>query len=247
VLTVCLHFADASMADLVVFQEGVDHAGSGIPYSGTRDTRLLGGNFLNLNFGSNDLGAVDRGFVDGVNQQSLLSFDNIIGIGIGQILSGSTVNSATLSLQVQNAGQDFTVHRMVANWSETTATYNNFQLNGNTMGGLQADNLEASSASIFVDAPASLPGSVDIDVTSDVQAWVNGTSNFGWGFIGAGDDIFTWWSSDASNAADRPLLTVDFTPIPEASSVLCLGVLVTALFGYVVACKGRKRRATIKR
>jgi hypothetical protein len=244
-LILCLHAADSSTADLVMFQEGVDHAGSGVPYSGTRDTRLVeGASFGNVNWGTNEFGTVRTEGLGGLtNQHSLLSFDDIIGNGIGQIPLGSTVNSATLTLRVQNGGSG-RIHRMVSDWSENTATYNNFQLNGNTMAGLQADNLEASSAFTGISGASGVD--VDIDVTSDVQAWVNGTSNFGWGFLPPpspfGDDIFAWWSSDASIAVDRPLLSVDFTPIPETSSVLCLGLLVTALCGYSIGCKVRRRR-----
>jgi hypothetical protein len=248
VLIVCLHFADASMAVLVMFQEGFDHAGSGVPYSGTRDTTLLGGpgsfGSGNANLGSGFIGAVNHLNSDGAIRHSLLSFDDIVGSGIGQIPSGSTVNSATLTLHVQNGGDDFTLHRMIADWSETTATYNNFQLNGNSMAGLQADDLEARIAAIFVDAPTASGVDLDIDVTSDVQAWVNGTDNFGWGFLPTGDETFNWFTSDASLTAGRPLLSVDFTPIPEASSVLCLGFLVTAVFVYAIGCKGRRRHLT---
>jgi hypothetical protein len=241
-LIVCLHLADSSTAVLVMFQEGVDHAGSGVPYSGTRDTRLVeGASFGNVNWGTNEFGTVRNEGLGGLtNQHSLLSFDDILGNGVGQIPFGSTVGSATLTLRVQNGGGG-RMHRMVSNWSESTATYNNFHLNGNSTAGLQADNLEASSA--FIGVAGSLVAVVD--VTSDVQAWVNGTSNFGWGVLPSpfANDIFTWWSSDASMAVDRPLLTVDFTPIPETSSVLCLGFLVTALCGYSIGCKVRRRRS----
>ncbi|MCB1745646.1 MAG: DNRLRE domain-containing protein [Gammaproteobacteria bacterium] len=209
------------------FQQGVDH-GFGV-YTGARDTRLIFGVNGNTNYGDNASGGIDGG---SSAQHWLLGFDDILGAGPGRIAPGSTILAATLSVTVFNSGGSGRVHRMVSDWDEALATWNNFMLAGNLTAGLQADDLEARSVQ-----SASLPGAgvASADVTADVQAWADGAAAFGWGFIATSSDGTFWHSSDYGVPAQRPRLTVEFTapvPLPPAALLLAGGLLVLPRRGF---------------
>lgn len=88
------------------------------------------------------------------------------GAADGEIPQGSTITSATFSIFVNHpSGQTVNLHEIVAAWSEDTVTWDNFGgYNPNVIGSFVADSSWAwRSASV-------LP---------QVQAWVNGSPNFG--------------------------------------------------------------------
>jgi hypothetical protein len=120
---------------------------------------------------------------DGGGQtQALLAFDGIVGNAATQIPAGASVTSATLRLQIDSAGSGINMHRMVSDWNEATITWNT------AVNGISADGVEARAAvSLSLganDANTNIPtGPLTLDVTTDVQAWVNGTANFGWAIL----------------------------------------------------------------
>ena len=193
------------------FQQGVD-SGFGT-YTGTRDTYLH--TFQpDTNFGSVSPLRADPG----PKRDSLIGFDNIIGSSPGQVPFGSTIVSATFQLTIPDTGGRLDVHRMVTDWDVNMVTLNNFQLNGNTIPGLQTDDLEASST-ITASFPSAAPGTpqtgtATVDVTSDVQAWANGTDNFGWGLVVLSGDDREINSSEYFFPPERPKLTVEFMVAP---------------------------------
>ena len=75
-------------------------------------------------------------------EHGLIRFDNIFGPGPGQIPFGSVINSATLTVEVNNASTaiaQIRLHRMLVTWPET-ATWNSMT------NGIQANDVEAMSA-----------------------------------------------------------------------------------------------------
>ena len=136
--------------------------------------------------------------LSGNHHRSLVRFD------ISSIPAASTVTSATLTLCVVNAsasaiGSIHEVRRVTAVWGETTTTWNN---------------QPSVSASVTgtITAPDS-PSCVNLAVTSDVQAWVDGTANNGWRVSNQDEGIGTikYGTREHSSASSRPKLEVTYT------------------------------------
>jgi hypothetical protein len=200
-LTLCTLFllSPAANAAVDTFQEGV----SG--YSGTQDT------FLEQNTPDT---SHDESLVKVENdapqiQHGLIRFDNIFGGGAGQIPLGSIINSATLTVEVDNtssAGAQIRLHRMLVTWPEN-ATWNSMT------NGIQVDDVEAKSAhDAQVADPASTGPEVITGLAAALQAWSDGDPNYGWVLISNSTDGWDVDSSEAGTSANRPLLTVDWTP-----------------------------------
>jgi len=189
-----------AQAAVETYQEGVSS------YSGTHDT------FLEQN--SPDTTRGDESLVKVENdppqvQHALIRFDNIFGSGGGQIPLGSIINSATLTVDVDNtssAGAQIRLHRMLVTWSESS-TWNSMT------GGIQTDDVEAMSAhDAQVADPASLGPEVITGLAAALQSWSDGATNHGWALISNNDDGWDFDSSENGTIANRPLLTVDWTP-----------------------------------
>ncbi|MCA9246643.1 MAG: DNRLRE domain-containing protein [Planctomycetales bacterium] len=213
--------APAAYADVATFQQGFG-------YSGTRDT-FIRDDQPNTNFDVNTLVT----FESSPNTQGLLRFENLFGFGGMPV--GSTINSASLTLEVFTATTQMTMRRMLADWDETALTWNNAMLDGNVAAGIQADDVEASTSITATDT--NFTGTEVYDVTADVQAWANGGTAPGWVFTSTNTIQAAFWSSLTGTAADRPLLTVNFTaPVPEPATG---GLLLLGILGIVAR---RKRR-----
>jgi hypothetical protein len=211
------------------FQEGADH-GFGT-YTGTFDIELWE-NQPDTPFPTGH--GVDRLWIDartaGTTEEAqvLLRFENIIGAGPGQIPPGSTIVSADLILNVNDSGDGSPLFRMLQPWDAENATWNSM-VNGITPDGTQARASYDSQLGVALVAGASGVGSIPIGVTADVQAWVNGEPNYGWGMTSWDPDIDPSWGrgtdglafnpSEASNPGDRPRLRVLWVPadMPVAS------------------------------
>ena len=114
--------------------------------------------------------------------QGLIRFDNIIGAGPGQLDPNTSIDQALLVLEIDNAGSGFDVHEMLATWDENS-TWQGFN------GGVQADGVEAASAvlasfGVDDDSENVSDGTLEIDVTSSIQKYLNGTAqNLGLGVV----------------------------------------------------------------
>ncbi|MBP7746381.1 MAG: lamin tail domain-containing protein [Phycisphaerae bacterium] len=174
-------------------------------YTGTQDT------YLDESEVSTVEGALDTWRWDTENPSpyqefGLIRFDNIIGSGANQIPLGSTINSATLTLVVFNAGVTpaGNVNEVAVDWSQATATWNNF---GDDPG-VQSDEY----GDFVANAPIA-SGTVNITVTSSLQAWSNDpAANRGWIFIPQSNDGVQVRSAEYATIADRPLLTIEYIP-----------------------------------
>lgn len=135
----------------------------------------------------------------------LLRFPDIIGNDAGQIPPGSTIESASLDFTRFNDSDKVAFLAVVnAAWDEDTVNGANFP----------------SVAGGTGPVPAGAAGSHDVaNITSAVQAWASGTPNWGVrimaGFSQTTSDQ-SFYSDDATIQDTRPLLTVTFTPPPNA-------------------------------
>ena len=145
---------------------------------------------------------------DAESSQGLLYFD-IFGDAAGQIEAGSTIVSASLTLQVTDATiDDIALHRMIVSWSESS-TWDSL------LNGVSTDGAEA-----FVAPDASLSGAslglVTIDVTTSLSAWSQGEQNWGWVLTG-GTDPFAF---DSAEGGVSPVLTVVVEEVQPTSGTV---------------------------
>lgn len=178
--------------------------------------------------------------------QGLIKFDGLFGAGPGQVPAGARITSALLLLNVTDFGSGFTVHRMIAPWG-TGATWNGLT------GGVSLDDAEAevftlASAGANSSAAAVATGTLHLDVTEAMQAWIAGAPNNGLlvrPFSGAsnGVDIST---SEAALDVERPTLVVRY--IAPSPPPVCVGDVngdrlvntadLTLLLGAFGTCTG---------
>jgi len=132
------------------------------------------------------------------SRRAFIKFD------LSSIPSGSVIISATLKLYVStlNYPSDGQVelHRVTSDWSESGATWNN-----------QPSYDSAITASKAC-SEISDDSWVEFDVTSDVQAWVNGTyDNYGWAILRPGVSSSTAYIGfDSREGTNKPQLIVEY-------------------------------------
>jgi len=174
-------------------------------------------------------------------RKALLGFFNIFGNNDGKIPHGSTINTATLTLNGISGDGHAMIPLDIA-WNEYNATWNNF---GSAAGGVAGIDWDPGQAIYF-----SLNGYriwTNVDVASIMQEWSDGRDNYGWIMTSPVDQF--GWKGKCIIPSDnyyshvsylRPKLTVDYaSPIPEPSTMLLLS------FGLMGA--GFFRRKRVKR
>ena len=221
--------------DTVSFQQGVNG------YNDTFDTDLSQQN-PTLNLATNLAIGSDFNDVGGTNTtQGLLRFDNIIGSGTNQIPPGSLIHSAVLELAsvgnnaMGDGGQFFA---MLQAWDANTVTWDSFSGNG-----VQANGIEAALTATANAGSSSLNPDVQgtfnyYEVTTDLQAWANGTiTNNGWVILPWVNGSNGWFSRSSEFVsvvdvlkpeAERPRLRVHYTAgafaVPAVIQTLTVGV-----------------------
>jgi hypothetical protein len=192
-------------------------------------------------FAGNNLG--------GTTRRALLEFD-IAGAGIS---AGSTITAVSLQLVQSNTGdsnpgvRNVELHRASTDWTEGTSvptgggggegngasvfsdgvTFLRSTFNTVSWATFGGDFVAGSSATTGIDGNGTYMWS-GVGLVADVQGWFDGTfSNFGW-FLKLDDETGTatakrFGSRQNADSAQRPILTIDFTPIPEPSTMLLLG------------------------
>ena len=139
--------------------------------------------------------------------QALLRFGEVFVPEGGPIPLGSTIASATVTINVTNVSLDGAeLFRMLVPWSDT-ATWNGMT------GGIQTDGVEAAAA-YDAKTTSNVLGTWTFDVTSSLAAWSAGAVNHGWAWLPppAGTDSWQFDSAEGATVANRPLLTVTYLP-----------------------------------
>lgn len=151
---------------------------------------------------------------------SVVAFPNIIGTGIGQIPSGTTITSATLTLVLsagaRGSGLTIGAYTINRDWvpatNETTATWNTYD--GTNAWTAAGGDYDASAVASHVLA-AQDENPITFDLTTSLQAMLDGShSNYGWLFRWVGTlDAWPYWSfiTKEGTAANRPKLAVIYS------------------------------------
>jgi hypothetical protein len=160
----------------------------------------------------------------GADSAALLRFDKLFADAGGPIPLGSTITSAVLTFQVTGSGSGMRLHRMLTPWSDT-ATWNTL------VNGIQTDGVEAlATADATVGAGTSAAnigtGALNVDVTASLRAWSAGAANRGWALLplAGGTDGLSFASSEGATLAQRPTLTVTFTPPAAQAAALAIAI-----------------------
>jgi hypothetical protein len=164
------------------------------------DTYVESDHLTNIN-GSEDRITVD-GDSDKINR-ALIQFD------VSSIAPSATVEVAILTLCYENSpgggteGRTNSLHRATSGWVELVVTWL-----------LQPSFDPVATDSIIVPAAQIC---VSFDVTADVQAWVDGTLNFGWVLKDnledtSGNSEARYRSRETSETDEHPHLDVTYRP-----------------------------------
>jgi hypothetical protein len=228
ILAWCALSGSVALADVIAFQDGALLPGGGT-YASTQDTEIHEGE-PTLAFGS-DPGIRADTDLPPLESQILLRFDDIFGAGPGQIALGSTIVSAVLQLECFNSSNvpigNISVYQLTASFSESS-TWDSL-----------TDGVEVGTDTVASPDDVHTVESIaptSFDVTASLQAWASGASNEGWVILNDNTDGVVFRSSEYGTQAQRPLLTVTFTPVPEPGSLLLAG-----LAGAAALCVRRFR------
>ena len=159
-------------------------------------------------------------------KRTLVRFPDAIGSGAGQVPLGATVVSAKLALAstTDPCGGPMYVQRMLSDWGEGQATYND-SLTGTPWGaaGMQ-DGVDYEHIAWPRKHTSGTNCFNEFDVTAIAQAWADGATNHGVVILSATDDGATFLSDDTARPGDRPILVVDTatpgwgTPVRSATA-----------------------------
>jgi len=216
-------------AQTASFQQGAaGYAGTVDTFIQTISPNATAGSGTEIQVDRNAPGSLET---DVTPSHGLLRFADLFGSGLAQVPTGAVIQSATLSLYTSNVSTgSFNMHRMLTSWDENS-TWNSFGGDGVSLG-LDA---ETTPSATFI---PSASGTIQLDVTADLQAWSAGATNLGWGFLTTSTNGWDFTSANGLTLAERPSLTVNFVAIPEPSAVTFLLGGVAALAALVL----RRRR-----
>ena len=201
-------------------------------YTGTRDT-YMSDYSKTTNYGTN----ADF-YANFYKYTPLIRFAIFESEG-GPVPDGATINSATLYLyKYSNYSTDMTLNRVLRDWTETGATWNNWKSGSawtTARAASSGNDIEGTSYATYSNSNFGTNTWGSADVTTDVSAWAGGTANYGWrALVTSSNNERKFWSRNYSTDATlRPYLVIDYT----ASSGIT-GTLTATLGNVTLASAG---------
>jgi serine protease AprX len=205
--------------------------GNSAGYTGTVDTDVQASSPNRSNGTSTRIEVDNAADGSGGFQWTLILFDNLFGSGASQIPVGSTITSATLTVNHYadgDAAATASLHRMLVDWSGSS-TWNSMPVSS---AGIQIDDVEARStpdASVSNLATTGAKAFSGPDLTAAVQAWANGQPNRGWTIRQTHDNGWILRSSEDATVSNRPQLTVTYKAPVNTTSLTGAGVTVAVV------------------
>jgi hypothetical protein len=190
----------------IVYQRG-DGKGS---VSETDDASLRSDN-PTLNYGADAALLVDNS----PDYHAVIKFPNIFGGGANQIPLGSTITSATLTVEVFDPGTDITVYQLTESWIEGEVSWTN-RVTGTAWSNAGADGTLSHKTTADDTFTNGSNGPKDINVLSSLQNWSAGEANEGWVLIDSSTGGVDIRSSEYGTLASRPKLSVTYV-VPSAT------------------------------
>jgi hypothetical protein len=234
-----------TLATTVVYQEGV----SGGAYDTCDDTWIDSAG-PDTGYGQSTTLRVRHHDTLG-DRHALIAFRDIVGWNEGQITPNYIVHSAKLKLHWTNeTGGVVNLYMLQRDWSnggegtengspvdnpgELDTTWNKAtdfytgegtDVSWSTAGGLGTGDI--ITPYILQTSGGNVGGWLILDITSAVQEWVNGTSNFGLIMAHVDPEAPNWMfdSSESSTLSYHPILEVQFAPEPGVAMLLGLAGL----------------------
>lgn len=203
--TVIVNNAPIAGLGNISFQEGVNG------YFGSQDTELRM-DIPTGNYGTDQTASIDgttSSAAAGLDTYMLLQFRNIFGASPNQIPSVATIHTASLGVYMTSGGNNVDMLQILSPWQENTATWNSHATAVNTGTPLRTL-IGRPTLGSLLNVSFSSP---IFDVTTELQNWAAGISNFGWGLKPTNltsIDGVTFATSEATVVANRPVLTVAY-------------------------------------
>ena len=201
-------------------------------YTGTRDT-YMSDYSKTTNYGTN------ADFYANLYQYTPLIRFAIFESEGGPVPDGATINSATLYIyKYSNYNLDMTLNRLLRDWTETGATWNNWKSGSawtTARAASSGNDIEGTSYATYSNSNFGTDTWGSADVTTDVSAWAGGTANYGWrALVVSGNNERKFNSRNyTTDATLRPKLVIDYT----ASSGIN-GALAATLGNVTLASAG---------
>lgn len=238
----CFCAASGSQAAVITFQQGVSPTGS---YAGNDATWARSDQPTVNQNGSGNLLAGNS--ASGADFHSFISFD------LSAIPAGSTINSVSLTLaQFADAGSGATpvqldLLQLTRVFVETQVTWNIYSTGNNwTTPGGDFNPTILSSITASAQPTASRVFGSSGSFVSVVQSAVNAPQPLELMLklndeSGLTRNLFFFGNDEQATSTNRPLLTIDYTAVPEPSAcLLALGGL-----GLVILLRGLRKRCRI--
>jgi hypothetical protein len=212
--------------------------------------------FPDRNFGA-ETSFIVGGLVTGSANRALLFFDIAASVP-----ADATINSVTLELtnvsRAPGPASDFELHRQLKSWTEGAGAGIQPAADGEVTWDSRAHNVElwdAPGGLAGTDFAAAISGDLNTGgdtlvfsstsgLVADVQAWLDAPAgNFGWMLLSDDETSARTARRIASReSADAPLLTIDYTPVPEPAALTAATAAAALGFG-LARRRGRCRQA----
>jgi hypothetical protein len=191
--------------------------------------------------------------ISGISGRMLLRFEITNAVPAGSVINSVTLQLVDVSSPMGTlSASNFELHRMLVSWvegnkggsggnrngatataGESTWLYRNYNTNfwtGGFGGGAGSDYATTISGTKLINvAGQTNTWNNTPALMSDVQLWLDDPgSNFGWMLLsdgqGNGGTARRFGTRESTDPLERPLLTIDFSAVPEPTTVALLGL-----------------------
>jgi hypothetical protein len=155
--------------------------------------------------------------------QGLIRFDDLFGPNPTQIPADRDILLAKLRISIANSGSGFSLHDLLLDWNESSTW-------SSLANGIAADGIDAFASPVAV-AGANNAGNllpltaIELDVTSSLRAYMNGSPNRGWALLPfPTTNGIDFVSSESGDFLNRPQLVITMPSVPVSIATFQEGV-----------------------